>query len=206
MVFFQIIFISFILGNFIIATTSLSQTILHDAFAHQLFNSSGQKIGNYYVQVATDPEIPTTGENTKIMMRVSSVDGTELSDVPISISISRNGQEIEKIPQIIVTEGHHELDYKFLEPGNYVFYVYLQDIYFSGETITYIFNISTLNPFGYIFYSLITFAVVTPLVVIAIIYVTNKRRSSKQKISENKSVWNKKQIEKHILWIQKLKL
>ena len=188
MVFFQIIFISFILGNFIIATTSLSQTILHDAFAHQLFNSSGQKIGNYYVQVATDPEIPTTGENTKIMMRVSSVDGTELSDVPISISISRNGQEIEKIPQIIVTEGHHELDYKFLEPGNYVFYVYLQDIYFSGETITYIFNISTLNPFGYIFYSLITFAVVTPLVVIAIIYVTNKRRSSKQKISENKSV------------------
>ena len=188
MVFFQIIFISFILGNFIIATTSLSQTILHDAFAHQLFNSSGQKIGNYYVQVATDPEIPTTGENTKLMMRVSSVDGTELSDVPISISISRNGQEIEKIPQIIVTEGHHELDYKFLEPGNYVFYVYLQDIYFSGETITYIFNISTLNPFGYIFYSLITFAVVTPLVVIAIIYVTNKRRSSKQKISENKSV------------------
>ena len=188
MVFFQIIFISFILGNFIIATTSLSQTILHDAFAHQLFNSSGQKIGNYYVQVATDPEIPTTGENTKIMMRISSVDGTELSDVPISISISRNGQEIEKIPQIIVTEGHHELDYKFLEPGNYVFYVYLQDIYFSGETITYIFNISTLNPFGYIFYSLITFAVVTPLVVIAIIYITNKRRSSKQKISENKSV------------------
>ena len=122
------------------------------------------------------------------MMRVSSVDGTELSDVPISILITRNGQEIEKIPQIIVTEGHHELDYKFLEPGNYVFYVYLQDIYFSGETITYIFNISTLNPFGYIFYSLITFAVVTPLVVIAIIYVTNKRRSSKQKISENKSV------------------
>jgi hypothetical protein len=188
MVFFQIIFISFILGNFIIATTSLSQTILHNAFAHQLFNSSGQKIGNYYVQVATDPEIPTTGENTKIMMRVSSVDGTELSDVPISILITRNGQEIAKIPQIIVTEGHHELDYKFLEPGNYVFYVYLQDIYFSGETITYIFNISTLNPFGYIFYSLITFAVVTPLVVIAIIYVTNKRRSSKQKISENKSV------------------
>ena len=62
------------------------------------------------------------------------------------------------------------------------------DIYFTGKTITYIFNISTLNPFGYIFYSLITFAVVTPLVVIAIIYVTNKRKSSKQKISENKSV------------------
>lgn len=185
-IYFQIIF-SFILGNFLIATTSSSQIIIQDIFAHQLFNSSGQKIGNYYVQVATDPEIPTTGQNTKIMMRVSSVDGTELSDVPISILIERNGQEIEKIPQIIVTDGHHELDYKFPEPGNYVFYVYLQDIYFSGETITYVFNLSTLNPFGYIFFSLITFAVVTPLVVIAIIFVTNKRRD-KKKISENKSV------------------
>src|SRR5215210_8832704 len=125
-IYFQIIF-SFILGNFLVASsTSSSQVIIQDIFAHQLFNSSGEKIGNYYVQVATDPEIPTTGQNTNIMMRISSIDGTELSDVPISISITRNGQEIKKIPQIIVTNGHHELDYKFVEPGNYVFYVDLQ--------------------------------------------------------------------------------
>ena len=184
-IFIQIIF-SFILGNFLVASLS-SQIIIQDIFAHQLFNSSGEKIGNYYVQVATDPEIPTTGQDTKIMLRISSIDGTELSDVPISISITKNGQEIEKIPQIVVTGGHHELNYKFLEQGNYVFYIYLNDIYFTGKTITYIFNISTLNPFGYIFYSLITFAVVTPLVVITIIYITNKRRSKKQ-ISENKSI------------------
>ena len=177
---------SFILGNFLVASLS-SQIIIQDVFAHQLFNSSGQKIGNYYVQVATDPEIPTTGQNTKIMMRVSSVDGTELSDVPISISITKNGQEIDKIPQIVVTGGHYELNYKFLEQGNYVFYIDVNDIYFTGKIITYIFNISTLSPFGYIFYSLITFAVVTPLVVITVIYITNKRRS-KKKISENKSV------------------
>jgi hypothetical protein len=184
-IFIPIIF-SFILGNFLIASLS-SQIIIQDVFAHQLFNSSGEKIGNYYVQVATDPEIPTTGQDTKIMLRISSIDGTELSDVPISISITKNGQEIEKIPQIVVTDGHHELNYKFLEQGNYVFYIDVNDIYFTGKTITYIFNISTLNPFGYIFYSLITFAVVTPLVVITIIYITNKRRSKKQ-ISENKSI------------------
>ena len=84
------ILFSFILGNFLVASLS-SQIIIQDVFAHQLFNSSGQKIGNYFVQVATDPEIPTTGEITKIMLRVSSIDGTELSDVPISISITRNG-------------------------------------------------------------------------------------------------------------------
>ena len=184
-IFIPIIF-SFILGNFLVASLS-SQIIVKDVFAHQLFNSSGEKIGNYYVQVATDPEIPTTGQNVKIMLRISSIDGTELSDVPISISITKNGQEIDKIPQIVVTGGHYELNYKFLEQGNYVFYIDVNDIYFTGKTITYIFNISTLSPFGYIFYSLITFAVVTPLVVITVIYITNKRRSKKQ-LSENKSL------------------
>ena len=179
------ILFSIILGNLLLASSY--QTFIKDVYGHQLFNSSGQKIGNYYVQVATDPEIPTTGENTKIMMRVSSTDGTELSDVPISIEIMRNSQDIDKIPQIVVKNGHHEFDYKFPEPGNYVFYVYLQDIYHSGgKTITYIFNISTLNPFGYIFYSLISFAVVTPIVVIAIIFFTNRRRN--KKMQENKSV------------------
>jgi hypothetical protein len=174
-----------ILGNLLLASSY--QIFIKDIYAHQLFNSSGQKIGKYYVQVATDPEIPTTGQNTKIMMRVSSTDGTELSDVPISIEITRNGQDISKIPQIIVTNGHHEFDYKFLEPGNYVFYVYLQDIYFSGKTITYTFNISTLNPFGYIFYSLISFAVTAPFVVIGIIFFTNRRRNKKIQ-QANKSV------------------
>jgi hypothetical protein len=184
-IFIPIIF-SFILGNFLVASLS-SQIIVQDVFAHQLFNSSGEKIGNYYVQVATDPEIPTTGQNVKIMLRISSIDGTELSDVPISISITKNGQEIDKIPQIVVTGGHYELNYKFLEQGNYVFYIDVNDIYFTGKTITYIFNISTLSPFGYIFYSLITFAVVTPLVVITVIYITNKRRRKKQ-LSESKSL------------------
>ena len=180
------ILFSIILGNLLLASSY--QTFINDIYAHQLFNSSGQKIGKYYVQVATDPEIPTTGQNTKLMMRVSSTDGTELASVPISIEITRNGQDIDKIPQVMVTNGHHEFDYKFPEPGNYVFYVYLQDIYHSGgKTIKYIFNISTLNPFGYIFYSLISFAVVTPIVVIAIIFFTNRRR--KKKIQQaNKNV------------------
>ena len=173
-----------ILGNFLLVPAS--QIFIKDIYAHQLFNSSGQKIGKYYVQVATNPEIPTTGENTQIMMRISSTDGTELSDVPLSIEITKNGQDIDSIPQIVVTNGHHEFDYKFLEPGNYVFYVYLQDLYFSGNTITYTFNISTLNPFGYIFYSLISFAVAAPFVVMGIIFITNRRR--KKKIQENKSV------------------
>ena len=186
--YFSILF-SVILGNFLLVS-SYQQFFIKDIYAHQLFNSSGQKIGKYYVQVATDPEIPTTGLNTKIMMRISSTDGTEISRVPISIEITKNGQDVNKIPNFIVTNGHHEFDYKFMEPGNYVFYVYLQDIYHNGgNTITYTFNISTLNPFGYIFYSLISFAVAAPFVVMAIIFITNRRR--KKNMQENKSMQEK---------------
>ena len=177
------ILFSIILGNFLSGVSS--QAFIKDTYAHQLFNSSGEKIGKYYVQVATNPEIPTTGQPTTIMMRISSTDGTELSDVPVFIEITRNGEEIDKIPQIIVTNGHHEFDYKFLEPGNYVFFVYVQDLYFTGNTIKFTFNISTLNPFGYIFFSLISFAVTAPFVVIGIIFITNRRRN--KKIQENKS-------------------
>jgi hypothetical protein len=181
------ILFSILLGNFLLVS-SYQQFFIKDIYGHQLFNSSGQKIGKYYVQVATDPEIPTTGQNTMIMMRISSTDGTELSRVPISIEITKNGQDIDKIPNFDVMNGHHEFGYKFMEPGNYVFYVYLQDIYHSGgNTITYTFNISTLNPFGYIFYSLISFAVAAPFVVMAIIFITNRRRKNKIAKS-NKSV------------------
>ena len=180
---YLLILFSIILGNLLSGVSS--QVFIKDIYAHQLFNSSGEKIGKYYVQVATDPEIPTTGQHTTIMMRISSTDGTELSDVPVFIEITRNGEEIDKIPQIIVTNGHHEFDYKFLEPGNYVFFVYVQDLYFTGNTIKFTFNISTLNPFGYIFFSLISFAVTAPFVVIGIIFITNRRRN--KKIQENKS-------------------
>jgi YtkA-like len=179
-----LILYSIILVNLLLASSH--QVFTKDAYAHQLFNSSGEKIGNYYVQVATNPEIPTTGQNTTIMMRISSNDGTELSDVPISIEITKNGQEIDRIPQIVVTNGHYEFDYKFLESGNYVFYVYLQDIYFSGNTIKYTFNLSTLNPFGYIFFSLISFAVAAPFVVLGTIVITNRRRN--KRMASNKSV------------------
>ena len=180
-----LILYSIILVNLLLVSSH--QVFTKDAYAHQLFNSSGEKIGNYYVQVATNPEIPTTGQPTTVMMRISSNDGTELSDVPISIEITKNGQEIDRIPQIVVTNGHYEFDYKFLEPGNYVFYVYVQDIYFSGETIRFTFNLSTLNPFGYIFFSLISFAVTAPFVVLGIIFITNRRRKKKL-ANNNKSV------------------
>lgn len=170
---------------------SSSGVLIQDSFSHSLFNSAGQRIGKFYVQIATDPEIPTTGDVSKILLRISTDENVEVTDIPITITITKNGLEVDKLPQIVVTNGHYEFDYKFPEPGNYVFYIDLVDLYFSGKTITYNFNLSTLNPFGYIFYSLISFAVATPLVIIAIIFIANKRRKTRMTKKQNQEFGNR---------------
>ena len=149
----------------------------NDVSSHSLFNSSGQNVGKYYVQIATEPEIPTTGEPAKILLRVSGLNEIEFSDIPISIKITKNDVKVDDIPQFVVTNGHYEFDYVFPQPGNYVFHVNLLDIYDTGRELKFVFNISTLAPFGYIFFSLISFAVATPLVIITIFFIKNKRRN-----------------------------
>lgn len=174
-------------GGYILSSSGI---LIQDSFSHSLFNSAGQRIGKFYVQIATDPEIPTTGDVSKILLRISTDENVEVTDIPITITITKNGLEVDKFPQIIVTNGHYEFDYKFPEPGNYVFYIDLIDLYFSGKTITYNFNLSTLNPFGYIFYSLISFAVATPLVIITIIFIANKRRKTRMTNKQNQEFGN----------------
>ena len=190
-----IIIFSLCIGLLVYSSGILS---IKEAYSHQLFNSASQRIGHYYVQVATDPEIPTTGQTSKIMMRVSIDQDMEVSDVPVSIRITKNNVEVDRIPQIVITNGHHEFDYKFLESGNYVFFVDLMDLYFTGKTITYTFNLSTLNPFGYIFFSLIAFASTTPFVIIGIIYFKNKKakreRERERKLSSDKNNPNETNI------------
>lgn len=162
-------------------------------YPHSLFNSEGQKIGNYYVQIATDPEIPTTGQEVKILLRISSNNGDVLADVPITIrlttSVVENGKfissEVDRI-RAVVTNGHYEFNYLFNKAGNYIVYVDLEDIYYTGKTITYSFNLSTLNPFGYIFYSLISFASITPFVVIGVLFYKNKRDKKRRELMKEK--------------------
>lgn len=175
----------FVFGCYILSSSGI---LIKDSYSHSLFNSAGQIIGKYYVQIATDPEIPTTGEDAKILLRVSTEEtNMEVTDIPITISITKNGVEVHRTPQIVVTEGHYEFDYKFLEPGNYIFYIDLLDLYFTGKTITYTFNIGTLNPFGYIFFSMISIGVSVPLIIIAIILVKNKRRAARIAKNQNQN-------------------
>ncbi len=185
--FFGIVFIFLILGN------------INSVYSHSLFNSEGEKIGNYYVQIATDPEIPTVGQDAKVLIRISSNNGDELTDVPITIRFTTSkivdgkfeSLDVDKI-HAVVTNGHYEFNRVFTKSGNYIVYIDLEDIYYTGKIISFSFNLSTLNPFGYIFYSLISFASVTPFVVIGILVYKNKRDKKMREEMARRSSYEEK--------------
>ena len=45
-----------------------------DANAHSLFNSSEETLGNFRVQIATQPEFPQIGEKSQVLIRVTDLD------------------------------------------------------------------------------------------------------------------------------------
>src|SRR5574341_1290842 len=140
---------------FLMVFVGLTIFPIHEASAHSLFNSSEEKIGNYRIQIATVPEIPTVGEKSQILFRVLDNDENEVDGFRMGARIYFNDELVDTISPQYHDKGHWETDYVFSRPGNHIFRVDLYDVKESGGIITYTFNVSTLNPFGYIFYYVI---------------------------------------------------
>ena len=135
----------------IIPMTNLSP----EAEAHPLFNSGEEWIGDYRVQIATLPEIPEVGEKIQVLLRVVDADYQELEQFTLGIRIFYDGEQIDAVMPKMYQNGHIEMDYVFEMSGNHIFRVDLYDVSKDGQALTYIFNISAQNPFGYIFISAI---------------------------------------------------
>ena len=125
--------------------------IITEAHSHSLFNSAESTIGDFRVQIATLPEIPITGEPMQILFRVTDLDFEEVDRFTMGIRIFYSGVQIDAIPPQSVQGGHWETEYVLEEPGNHIFRVDLYDVGKNGGVITYTFNVSTQNPFGYVF-------------------------------------------------------
>lgn len=128
-----------------------SISTIYEVNAHSLFNSAESTIGDFRVQIATLPEIPSTDEKSQILLRVTDRDLNEVERFTMGIRIFFNGEQIDTIPPQSHEGGHWETDYVFERSGNHIFRVDLYDIAKDGDVITYTFNVSTQNPFGYIF-------------------------------------------------------
>lgn len=152
-------------------------SFLPQASAHSLFNSAESTIGDSRVQIATDPEIPGVNEKAKILLRVTDLNLEEVKRFTVGVRIFYNDIQIDGIPPQSIDGGHWDFDYVFKEPGNHIFRVDLYDSH--GVPVTHTFNISTLNPFGYIFIYVIVSGAIGLAVLVGYIYLPKRFRKAR---------------------------
>jgi hypothetical protein len=179
----NIVFLLIIVVLLIIGSLSTQQAV-----ADPLKNSILQRIGNYNIEMKTDPKIPVAGQNTKILLRISSVNGDELVDVPVVITIFKEGVNLEKTHPIFVPYGHFTHEYVFSKAGVYALNIDINDTGYSGQNIAFVFPINVLDSFALFFSALpllpIGSAVIS--VIIACTILLNKRKRNGRRTIEHK--------------------
>jgi hypothetical protein len=150
--------------------------------ADPLKAASKQRIGNYDVEMTTEPKNPTAGASaTDIMIRIAGVNGDDLVDVPIMMRLTKDGVELQRTNPIIVPYGHHTQEFTFAQAGRYVLYVDLNDFSYSGETLTFTFFINVAGSSDYLYIAAPLVAVVAVGIVSMIIFMKGKKKKREQK-------------------------
>jgi hypothetical protein len=113
---------------------------------------SRQRIGNYDFEMTTEPAQIVSGAPAKVMLRIAGVNGDDLIDVPLTLRLVRDGQEIQRLGPLVVPFGHHVYERTFEEPGRYVLYADLTDYAYSGETLTFTFILNVAGPYDLLYF------------------------------------------------------
>ena len=154
--------------------------LIPEAEAHSLFNSGEEWIGDHRVQISTLPEIPAVDEEIQLLLRVVDVDFQELDQFTLGIRIFYDGEQIDAIMPKTYQNGHVEMDYFFENSGNHVFRVDLYDVSKDGQPLTYTFNLSAQNPFGFIFIGAVTMGGIMTAIIFIYVYFSKRRAKPKQ--------------------------
>jgi len=151
-------------------------------FADPLKAASKQRIGNYDVEMTTEPKNPTAGASpTDIMIRIAGVNADDLVDVPIMMRLTKDGVELQRTNPIIVPYGHHTQEFTFAQAGRYVLYVDLNDYSYSGETLTFTFFINIAGSSDYLYIAAPLVAVVAVGIASMMIVMKGKKKKREQK-------------------------
>jgi hypothetical protein len=179
---------SLIAFTMIITIASIIINSLNQVYADSLKSAIKQRIGNYEVEMVTDPKNPVIGENSRILLRFGSVNGDDLIDVPIVIRIVKDNVALERTQQILVPYGHYNYDYVFPEPGRYIVYVDVNDVAYSRQTLNFIYFIDIAESWNYGSLSLaISVVVVITVGITVIVSVIFLKRKKKQAIKNAKN-------------------
>lgn len=172
-----------------IITAALIINPSHQVYADSLKSALKQRIGNYEVEMVTDPKSPVIGQNNRILLRFGSINGDDLIDVPIVIRIFKDNIELEKTRQILVPYGHYNYNYVFPESGRYIVFVDVNDVAYSKQILNFIYFIDVPQSWNN---SSSPLAIIT-VVVIAIVITTIvsliffQRKKKQQSITNTKN-------------------
>lgn len=121
------------------------------AFADPLVGQvTRQRIGNYDVEITTEPNPLQAGQPANIMLRMASVNGDDLLDVPLQLRIDKDGKPLVRAGPLVVPSGHYNYTYTFAEPGRYALFADLRDYAYSGEVLTFTFFLNVPGPADYL--------------------------------------------------------
>jgi len=151
------------------------------AFADPLQDAQKQRIGNYDVEMTTEPKSLVGGSHSNILIRIAGVNGDDLVDTQIMLHLFRGSEELQRTNPIIVPYGHHIHKYTFPEAGRYVLYVDLNDYSYSGETLTFTFFVNVAGPFDYLYVLAPSAAVVAVALGGTLVFVKRKKKQIKLK-------------------------
>jgi hypothetical protein len=149
-------------------------------FADLMKGGFKERIGNYDVEMTTEPKSPTVDDNpTNILLRISGVNGDHPADVPIMLRLVKDGVVLQTTNPIIVPSGHHIHELALSQPGRYVLYVDLNDYIYSGEVLTFTFFINVLDPLNYLYIAVPSAAVVAVGIAIVLLFFKGKKKKKK---------------------------
>jgi hypothetical protein len=150
-------------------------------FADSLKAAAKQRIGNYDVEMTTEPKNPVAGASpTSVMIRIAGVNGDDLVDVPIMMRLTRDGVELQRTNPIIVPYGHYTQEFTFPQAGRYVLYVDLNDYSYSGETLTFTFFINVASSYDYLYIAVPLVAVVAVAIASLTIFMKGKNKKKRE--------------------------
>jgi hypothetical protein len=126
------------------------------AFAHSFFGvndasfngTQTQTIGNYVVELLVNPSKPMIGKDISFLFRLTSNAGDELIELPVSFSIFKDGKPVFSNPNnfTLVRQGHYDFNYTFREPGKYILFVDIKDIYYTLNILNSAFEVDVQVP------------------------------------------------------------
>jgi hypothetical protein len=158
---------------------------IQEAFADSIKGSIRQNIGNYNMEMKTDPSNPVVSQNARILLGIGSINGDDLVDLPILIRISHDGHNLTKTNPILVPYGHYIYNYIFQKPGIYTLNVDINNDYYSGQNISFTFPVNVNGPFLFFPYinlssssgiTVVGIIIATAIIVIVIYIATRLRR------------------------------